>query len=121
MIIASVSCIIPNILLTFYMDVTIIFISAFMISILGVVELMISFGPFIMEVFGIQESVILGGIITGISKIGDIIRMETPDGQIVCNKTRVKIVDVKKTSDKVNGGVVRAIPSSMDEPSIAKR
>ena len=77
MIIASVSCIIPNILLTFYMDVTFIFISAYIISILGVVELMISFGPFIMEVFGIQESMILGGIITGISKIGDVITTVT--------------------------------------------
>ncbi len=56
-----------------------------------------------------------------VPKIGDIIRMETPDGQKVCNKTRVKVVDVKKVSDKVNGGVIRAIPSSMDEPSIAKR
>jgi MFS family permease len=100
MIIASVSCIIPNILLTFYMDVTIIFISAFMISILGVVELMISFGPFIMEVFGIQESVILGGIITGISKIGDIITTVTAFIISIPNDEEMNNPELKKENLK---------------------
>lgn len=56
-----------------------------------------------------------------VPKVGDIIRMETPEGLKVCNKTRVRVSSVKDISDKVNGGLIRAIPSSMDEPSIAKR
>ena len=51
---------------------------------------------------------------------GAIIRMVDPDGKKVCNYTRVKVVDVKNTSDKTQG-LVRCVPSSMDEPSIAKR
>jgi len=34
---------------------------------------MVSFAPLIMEIYGIQESVILGGIISGFTKISDII------------------------------------------------
>lgn len=56
-----------------------------------------------------------------IPKVGDIIRMETPEGLKVCNKTRVRVSSIKEISNKVNGGLIRAIPSSMDEPSIAKR
>ena len=100
MIIASVSCIIPNILVTFYMDVTFIFISAYIISILGVVELAISFGPFIMEVFGIQESVILGGIITGISKIGDVITTVTAFIVSLPNDEEMNNPELKKENVK---------------------
>jgi hypothetical protein len=51
---------------------------------------------------------------------GAIIRMTDPNGKKVCNYTRVKVVDVKNTSDKTQG-LIRCVPSSMDEPSIAKR
>lgn len=51
---------------------------------------------------------------------GSIIRMADPEGRKVCNYTRVKVVDVKEKSDKVNG-LIRCIPSSMEEASIAKR
>ena len=34
---------------------------------------MVSFNPLLMEIYGIQESVILGGIINGLGKVGEII------------------------------------------------
>ena len=66
-------CIIPNIILFFYMSNSFMFISCYVIFAINSVGLMVSFSPFIMEVYGIQESVILGGIMGIFSKIGDII------------------------------------------------
>ena len=65
--------IIPGILLLFFMENDFVFISCFVIYVLCIVELMVSFSPLIMEIYGIQESVILGGIISGFTKISDII------------------------------------------------
>ncbi len=56
-----------------------------------------------------------------IPKPGDIIRMVTPTGEKVCNKTRVRVEAVKRESDKTQGSKICIIPSSMDEPSIAKK
>ena len=52
-------------------------------------------------------------------KVNDIIRMFTPDGKKVCNATRVKVVGVKMQSD-TSECVIAPVPSSMNEPSIAK-
>jgi hypothetical protein len=71
--IVSISCILPSILLTFFMENDFIFILCFIIYVLDITGLMVSFGPFIMDVYGIQESVILGGIMNGLSKFGDAI------------------------------------------------
>ena len=71
--IAVFICIIPGVLLTFFTENTIIFISSFVISILGLVGSMVGFAPFIMEIYGIQESVIIGGLINVFSKISEII------------------------------------------------
>jgi len=71
--IVSISCIFPSILMVFFMENDFIFIFCFIIYVLDITGLMVSFGPFIMEVYGIQESVILGGIMNGLSKIGDVI------------------------------------------------
>ena len=71
--ILSISCILPGIILAFYMSYTVVFISCFVFYVLNIVVLAVSFGPFIMEVYGIQESVILGGIINGFSKFSDLI------------------------------------------------
>jgi len=71
--IVSISCILPSILMTFFMENDFIFILCFVIYVLDITGLMVSFGPFIMEVYGIQESVILGGIMNGLSKFGDVI------------------------------------------------
>ena len=71
--IVSVVSIIPTFVLAFYMSNSLIFIVCLVIYSLNLVALAVSFGPFIMEVYGIQESVILSGIIGGFTKISDII------------------------------------------------
>ena len=79
----------PAILLTFFMKYTVIFISCFVIYVLNIVGLAVCFGPFIMEVYGIQESVILGGIINGFSKFSDIITTVSAFGfSLVCEKEK---------------------------------
>ena len=70
--IVSFACIIPGILLPFFMTNIIVFVFSFIILILGLVGVLSSFVPFIMEVYGIQESVILGGIINAFSKLSEI-------------------------------------------------
>ena len=71
--ISAVICIIPGILLAFFTDKTPIFISSFVISILGLICGLIGFAPFMMEIYGIQESVIIGGAINVFAKISEII------------------------------------------------
>ena len=67
------------------MKYTVIFISCFVIYVLNIVGLAVCFGPFIMEVYGIQESVILGGIINGFSKFSDIITTVSAFGfSLIC-------------------------------------
>ena len=70
--IASIICMIPGILLTFFIHNTIIFISSFVIAVLGLIGNIACFTPFIMEIYGIDESVILGGIINIVSKLSEI-------------------------------------------------
>ena len=76
--IISIVCIFPGILLAFLMENTFVFISAFIIFVVGITGLMMTLNPFIMEIYGIQESVILGGFIGGFTKIGDIITTVVP-------------------------------------------
>ena len=71
--IISILTIISGILLFSFMEITWIFIIAFMISTISIAGLMSSFSPFIMEIYGIKESVILGGVINSFSKLSDII------------------------------------------------
>ena len=67
--IVSVVSIIPTFVLAFFMSNSVIFIICLVIYSLNLIDLAISFGPFIMEVFGIQVSVILSGIIGGFTKL----------------------------------------------------
>ena len=54
-------------------------------------------------------------------KQGDIIRMYSEDGtQKVCNATRVRVVDIKPTSLTAQKQKITYVPSSLEEPSIAK-
>lgn len=54
-------------------------------------------------------------------KKGDIIRMMSEDGKSkVCNATRVKVVDVKPTSEN-SIQRISCVKSSLDEPSLSKR
>ena len=87
--IISLSCIIPGILLAFFMSNDFIFISCFVVYVLDITGLMVSFGPFIMDIYGIQESVIMGGIINGISKFGDVGTTISAFGfSLVCEKEK---------------------------------
>ena len=76
--ITSIIGILPSLFLAFFMIYTPVFISCFVIYILVLVGLMVSFGPFLMEVFGIQESVLLGGVISAFSKISSVITTVSP-------------------------------------------
>ena len=71
--IVSIICIIPGILLALFMDRTLFFVLAYSINVIGVSGILVGFGPLVMEIYGIQESVILGGIISGFSKISEIV------------------------------------------------
>ena len=71
--ISAIVSIIPGILLLFFIDNTVIYILSFALIAIGLVSKMVSFNPLLMEIYGIQESVILGGIINGLGKVGEII------------------------------------------------
>ena len=71
--IVSFICFIPGILLAFFMDNTWIFMLAFIINVLGVSGLIVGFGPLIIDIYGIQESVILVGIVNSFSRLSEII------------------------------------------------
>ena len=95
--ITSIFAIFPSFFLAFFMTYTAVFITCFVIYILVLVGLLVSFGPFIMEVYGIQESVLLGGIINGFSKISDVITTISAFGfSIDCKEDK----DCLKTSYK---------------------
>ena len=70
---AALICVIPGVLLTFFTTNTFFFIFSFLLGIIGMVSMVVCFSPFIMEVYGIQESVILGGIMNVFSKLSEII------------------------------------------------
>ena len=71
--ISSIVSIAPGILLFFFIDNSVLYIISFVLIAIGLVSKMVSFNPLLMEIYGIQESVILSGIINGLGKIGEII------------------------------------------------
>ena len=70
--ITALVCIIPGVILTLFIDNTAVFIISFILSVMSLISSIVGFSPFIMEVYGIQESVILGGIIGVFSKLSEI-------------------------------------------------
>ena len=64
---------VPGILLTFFTTNTYIFMGSFVISVLGLVSTIVCYAPYIMEIYGIQESVILGGIMNIFSRFSEVI------------------------------------------------
>ena len=70
--ITTLGCMVPGLLLAFFTENTVIFISSFALAILVLVSTIVSFAPFIMEVYGIEESVILGGIMGVFSKLSEV-------------------------------------------------
>ena len=71
--ICAIISILPGIILLFFMDNTALYMISFVLIATGFVSKTISFNPLLMEIYGIEESVILYGIISGIGKIGEII------------------------------------------------
>ena len=71
--ISSIVSIAPGILLFFFIDNSVLYIISFVLIAIGLVSKMVSFNPLLMEIYGIQESVILSGIINGLGKVGEII------------------------------------------------
>ena len=69
----SIVCMFPAILLTFFLNNSFIFIISFMLAVMSLISSAVGFSPFIMETYGIEESVILGGIINTFSKISEAI------------------------------------------------
>ena len=70
--ISSMVSILPGVLLLFFIDNTVLYMISFVFIAIGLVSKMVSFNPFLMEIYGIRESVILGGIINGIGKVGEV-------------------------------------------------
>ena len=70
---SSLIIVIPGITLFFFIDNTVLYMISFVFVALGLSAKMISFNPFLMEIYGIRESVILGGIINGIGRLGEAI------------------------------------------------
>ena len=71
--ITTLLCMIPGILLTFFTRNPIIFVTSFIIAALGITSTIVIFAPLIMEIYGIQESVILVGIMGIFSRISEVI------------------------------------------------
>ena len=71
--ISIIFMIIPCILLTFFTENTIFFVGSTVMVIIAVSGEELSFSPLIMEIYGIQESIVIGGIMDIVSKISSII------------------------------------------------
>ena len=71
--ITALVCMIPNLLLVFFTKISFIFISSFAITILVLGSTIVCFFPFVMEVYGIEESVILEGIMGVFAKLSEVI------------------------------------------------
>ena len=71
--IASIILLISPAILAFLMKNTFCFIISLIFNKIGLSGLLVSFGPLVMEIFGIQESAILGGIIIVFGKLGEVI------------------------------------------------
>ena len=70
--ISSLCCMFPGILLTFFLNNSIVFIISYIFALLCSISFLMGFSPFIMEIYGIQESVILIAIISVFSKLSEI-------------------------------------------------
>ena len=105
--ISAVICMIPGILLTFFTDKTPIFISSFVISILGLICGLIGFAPYMMEIYGIQESVIIGGAINVFAKISEIISTVSAFviSQLYTNKEIIKPYKIMYLSGAICCGI----------------
>ena len=65
-------CVIPGIILIFFLESTFFFTLSVILYLFGLIGISVGSNPLIMEIYGIQESVILGGFIMTFSKIAEI-------------------------------------------------
>ena len=70
-------CIIPGILLNLFLENTFVFLLCVVLCIFGVIGNLVASPPMVMEIYGIQESVILGSFISTFSKVSEIITTTT--------------------------------------------
>ena len=71
--IVSLICVIPGILLNILLENSLIFLLSIILYLFGLIGNMVGAQPLIMEIYGIQESVILGGFMSSFAKISEII------------------------------------------------
>ena len=71
--IVTLICVVPGILLDFFLGNSFVFMLSLILYLFGLIGNMVGQTPLIMEVYGIQESVILGGLIATFSKISEIV------------------------------------------------
>ena len=71
--IVTLICVVPGILLDFFLGNSFVFMLSLILYLFGLIGNMVGQTPLIMEVYSIQESVILGGLIATFSKISEIV------------------------------------------------
>ena len=71
--IVTLICVVPGIILNFFLGNSFVFMLSLILYLFGLIGNMVGQTPLIMEVYGIQESVILGGLIATISKVSEIV------------------------------------------------
>ena len=75
--IVTLVCIVPGILLNLFLESTFFFLLSVVICVFGIVGNLVALNPIVMEIFGIQESVILGGFVSTFSKISEVVTTTT--------------------------------------------
>ena len=71
--IVSLICFIPGILLNIALDNSLVFLLSITLYLFGLIGNMVGSQPLIMEIYGIQESVILGSFLSTFAKVSEII------------------------------------------------
>lgn len=75
--IVTLVCILPGIILILFLENTFAFLVAVILYIFGLIGKLVGATPLTMEIYGIQESVILSSVTSTISKVGEIITTTT--------------------------------------------
>ena len=71
--IVTLICVLPGIILNLFLDNSFMFLLSVLLYIFGLVGNMVGSPPLIMEIYGIQESVILGSFLSTFAKVSEII------------------------------------------------
>ena len=71
--IVSLICVVPGVLLNLFLENSFVFLLSIILYLFGLIGNMVGSQPLIMEIYGIHESVILGGFMSTFAKISEII------------------------------------------------